>query len=114
MSGTVNQAGIEVLNDKMLKFGEGWRVYGNEPNFPHTVVANDILKIVTQIYDSNYELVGWMRHKWYSPVLTIVELKWKLREGKNERGIFKPTTIKPSLLTQKKWYDEYITIRKSV
>ena len=111
MSGTSNQTSIIVIYEKMLKYGDGWTVYGNEPDFPHTVVANDLLKIVSQIYDANYELVGWMRHKWYHPCLTNEELKGKLRGSKSMRGLFKPTELKPSLSAQRKWYKDYVEAR---
>ena len=114
MSGSKESANILTLNQKMGKFGDGWFVLGNEPEHPHCVVANSTLKIVTQIFDKNYELVGWMKHKWYRPNLSNEELKAKHKMKKAERlstlGIF--GALRPSISAQRLWYKQYVEIRE--
>jgi hypothetical protein len=113
MSGTKESADVLTLNERMEKFGDGWYVLGNEPDNPHCVVANSILKIVTQIFDKNYELEGWMRHKWYHPNLSVEELKAKRKMKRAERistlGMF--GAIKPSIKSQQEWYRNYVERR---
>lgn len=64
---TGKQAFTEEINKYIRSrgFDLGWVYYPNEPDFPVGVVANDILKEVTQMYDSNWIAEEWIRwSKW--------------------------------------------------
>lgn len=111
MAYTEDFAKVEVLNEIFKTFGDGWKVYGNEPDNPFTVVANDELGIATQIYDKNYDLFRMMRYKWYHPKYTIVELEAK-QHRRNHIGMFKTRDLIPTIFDQRRWYKQYVDSRK--
>lgn len=112
MSGTKEQTKLEIINDVFSKkYGNEWKVYGNEPDHPFTVIANDSLEIVTQIFEKNYELKRWMRFSWYHPKLTLVELEAKAKR-RAHTGMFKTVDIIPTIHSQKEWYKNFVQTRK--
>ena len=86
-------------------------MYSNEPDYPYTVVANDRLKIVTQIWDSNYILFKWMRYTWWHPNLTNTELESK-KKRRTHIGLFPVQDLVESWNQKQKWYKQYVEIRK--
>ena len=104
-------AKASLLNEDFeRKYGDGWKVYSNEPDFPLTVVANDTLEEVTQVFTSNYELKRWMKRKWYHPRYTNVELDAFSRR-RVKKGLYRATELIPNSYTRKRLYIQLIIPR---
>lgn len=102
---------LEINEDFEKTFGDGWKVYSNEPDFPLTVVANDVLEEVTQVFLSNYELKNWMKRKWYHPKYTNIELE-AFGKRRVKVGLFNVADVIPTSKEKKRLYIQLIQSRK--
>lgn len=111
MSYDERNAKIEEINLKMSKYGDGWKAYSNEPDFPDTVVANDVLEIMTQRFDKNWDLKQWMKYSWYHPKYTVGELESLKNRRKTHFGLFPVRDMIPTLAMQHRLYRKFIKAR---
>jgi hypothetical protein len=74
MPGSKQQAFYAECRKRLREFPT-WDMYGNTPEYPWTVVFNDLLEIATQLFDKNDDLLFYEKKRGYHPRYTNVELE---------------------------------------